>query len=230
MFESMVAYVMVEHLYGETFVPPLDSAGYKRILNRWRRPFATRDGFLAVLPYTDAHWRSFFALIGRDDLAADPRYATLATRLANIEPLYEELARILATRATAEWLDDLARANVPAMVVNTLETLLSDPQLEATGFWKIVEHPTEGALRMPDIPTRFSATPGEIRRLPPGLGEHSVEVLAEAGFGAGEIDAMLASGATAQPTPAAAPGPARPAQAGARRAASAAARISSGNE
>ena len=216
MFESMVAYVMVEHLYGETFVPPLDGPGYKRILNRWRRPFATRDGFLAVLPYTDAHWLSFFTLVGRADLAADPRYATLTTRLAHIEGLYEELGRIVATRPTAEWLDDLARVNVPAMVVNTLETLLHDPQLEATGFWKIVDHPTEGTLRMPDIPTRYSATPGEIRRHAPLLGEHSVEVLREAGFGAAEIDAMLASGATAQP--------------GTARAASRAARMSSGNE
>ena len=83
-------------------------------------------------------------------------------------------------------------------MVNTLESLLTDPQLEATGFWKVVEHPSEGTLRMPDIPTTYSRTPGEIRRLQPRLGEHSVEVLAEAGFGRDEIDAMLASGATAQ--------------------------------
>ena len=87
---------------------------------------------------------------------------------------------------------------MPATVVNTLESLLTDPQLEATGFWKVVEHPSEGTLRMPDIPTTYSRTPGEIRRLQPRLGEHSVEVLAEAGFGRDEIDAMLASGATAQ--------------------------------
>ena len=82
------------------------------------------------------------------------------------------------------------------MVVNTLETLLEDPQLEATGFWKIVEHPTEGTLRTTDIPTTYSETPGEIRRLPPRMGEHSVEVLREAGFSQEEIDGMLASGAT----------------------------------
>jgi crotonobetainyl-CoA:carnitine CoA-transferase CaiB-like acyl-CoA transferase len=126
----------------------------------------------------------------------DPRYATLASRLANIEPLYEELGKIVATRANAEWLEALDGANVPAMVVNTLETLLHDPQLEATGFWKIVEHPTEGTLRTTDIPTSYSETPGEIRRLPPRMGEHSVEVLSEAGFTPREIDAMLASGAT----------------------------------
>ncbi len=197
MFESVAAYVMVEHLYGETFVPPIESAGYKRILNRWRRPFPTKDGYLAVVPYTDAHWRIFFEIAGRPDFSADPRFRSLESRLANIETLYEELAKIVATRGSAEWLEALDRANVPATVVNTLETLLADPHLEATGFWKTVEHPTEGTLRMPDIPTTYSKTPGDIRRLQPRLGEHSVEILREAGFGQPEIDAMLASGATA---------------------------------
>jgi crotonobetainyl-CoA:carnitine CoA-transferase CaiB-like acyl-CoA transferase len=197
MFESVAAYVMVEHLYGETFVPPLESAGYKRILNRWRRPFPTRDGYLGVVPYTDAHWRTFFQVAGRPDLAGDPRFATLESRLANIETLYEELGKIVSTRTSAEWLEALDRANVPATVVNTLESLLTDPHLEATGFWKIIEHPTEGTLRTPDIPATFSATPGEIRRHQPRLGEHSVEILREAGYRQAEIDAMLASGATA---------------------------------
>ena len=196
MFESVAAWVMVEHLYGAAFVPPLDKPGYKRILNRWRRPFPTKDGYLAVLPYTDANWKTFFELAARQDLLEDSRYATLATRLANIEPLYEELGKIVATRTNAEWLEALEDANVPAMVVNTLETLLEDPQLQATGFWKIVEHPTEGTLRTTDIPTTYSETPGEIRLLPPRMGEHSVEVLREAGFSQQEIDAMLASGAT----------------------------------
>jgi crotonobetainyl-CoA:carnitine CoA-transferase CaiB-like acyl-CoA transferase len=199
MYETLAAWVMVEHLYGQTFVPPLDSAGYKRILNRWRRPFPTKDGFLAVLPYTDAHWRTFFELAGRPDLLADTRFHTLASRLAHIEALYEELGKIVATRTSADWLDALERANVPHMIVNTLESLLHDPQLEATGFWKVMEHPTEGTLRTTDIPTTFSDTPGSIRRLPPRLGEHSVEVLLEAGFERAAIDAMLASGATAEP-------------------------------
>ena len=199
MFESVVAWTMVEHLYGETFVPPIETAGYKRVLNRWRRPFPTKDGYLAVLPYTDAHWQTFFKLAGRADLLADPRFKSLTTRLQNIELLYEELGKIVATRTSAEWLAVLDEANVPAMVVNTLETLLTDPQLEATGFWKIVEHPTEGTLRMPDVAASYSRTPPEIRRLQPRLGEHSVEILREAGLDEAEIRAMLASGATAAP-------------------------------
>src|SRR5260370_35188945 len=104
MFESMAAWVMVEHLYGETCAPPIDTIGYKRILNPNRRPFKTRDGYLAILPYTDQNWRDFFALAGRDDLLADPRYKTLASRPRHIELLYEELAPIALTPPNAEWL------------------------------------------------------------------------------------------------------------------------------
>jgi crotonobetainyl-CoA:carnitine CoA-transferase CaiB-like acyl-CoA transferase len=199
MLETLASFVMVEHLYGETFVPAVETAGYKRILSSQRRPYATRDGFLAILPYTDGHWREFCELVGRPELLEDARFSSIANRLANVEAYYATLAEIAATRTNAEWLTLLDKSNVPHGPVNTLETLLTDPQLEATGFWKVVDHPTEGRLRMPDVPPRFSRTPPEIRRLPPRLGEHSVEVLREAGLSAAEIDEMLASGATAQP-------------------------------
>jgi len=93
----------------------------------------------------------------------------------------------------------LDAANVPATVVNTLDSILTDPQLEATGFWKTIDHPSEGPLRTPDIPATYSRTPGDIRRHQPRLGEHSVEILKEAGLSEEDIRAMLAGGATAQP-------------------------------
>ena len=91
---------------------------------------------------------------------------------------------------------ELDRRNIPGMIVNSLESLLRDPHLEATGFWQIVEHPTEGTLRMPGIPAAYGKTPASIRRLPPRLGEHSVEILREAELSVAEIDGLLASGAT----------------------------------
>ena len=196
MLETLVYFVMVEHLFGETFVPAIETAGYKRILARSRRPFKTKDSHLSILPYTDANWRAFFTLTGREDLLADPRFSTLGKRLANIEVLYAELGKIAETRTSAEWLAALDEAGIPAMVVNTLESLLTDPHLEATGFWKTMEHPTEGTLRMPDPPYGFSATPSSIRRLPPRLGEHSVEVLREAGFSPDEIEKLVTTGVT----------------------------------
>jgi crotonobetainyl-CoA:carnitine CoA-transferase CaiB-like acyl-CoA transferase len=196
MFESLAAWVMVEHLYGETFVPPVETVGYKRVLSPHRRPFKTRDGHLAILPYTDQNWRDFFTIAGRPDLLNDPRFKTLGSRLRHIDFLYGELAAIALTRTNAEWLAELDRHNIPGMTVNSLETLLHDPHLEATGFWQLVEHPSEGGMRLPGIPAAYSRTPADIRRLPPRLGEHSLEVLREAGLGAEEIDALLASGAT----------------------------------
>jgi crotonobetainyl-CoA:carnitine CoA-transferase CaiB-like acyl-CoA transferase len=196
MFESLAAWVMVEHLYGETFVPPTDTVGYKRVLNRYRRPFKTKDGYLAILPYSDQNWRDFFTIAGRQDLQDDPRFKTFATRLRHIELLYEELGNIATTRTNAEWLAELDRLNIPAMIVNSLETLLHDPQLEATGFWQIVEHPSEGTMRLPGIPTTYGKTPGAIRLLPPRLGEHSVEILHELGMARADIDQLLATGAT----------------------------------
>ena len=196
MFESMAAWVMVEHLYGETFVPALDTIGYKRILNPNRRPFKTKDGYLAILPYTDQNWRDFFTLTGRQDLLDDPRFKTLGTRLRHIEILYGEVGTIAVTRTNAEWLADLDRLNIPAMSVNSLESLLHDPHLEAVGFWQTVDHPTEGRMRLPGLPASYGKTPGAIRRLPPRLGEHSAEVLREIGLGEDEVAALLASGAT----------------------------------
>jgi crotonobetainyl-CoA:carnitine CoA-transferase CaiB-like acyl-CoA transferase len=196
MFESLVAYVMVEHLFGETFLPALDTPGYKRILNKERRPYPTKDGYFALLPYTDGNWREFCALIDRPDILKDARFASIATRLANVEVVYSTLATICATKTNAEWIALLKDSNVPHGPVNTLEDLLTDAQLTATDYWKEVDHPSEGRIRMTDIPPRFSRTPPEIRRLQPRLGEHSVEVLREAGYSDADIKSLIASGAT----------------------------------
>jgi crotonobetainyl-CoA:carnitine CoA-transferase CaiB-like acyl-CoA transferase len=199
MFETLVSFIMVEHLYGESFAPPIGKTGYERLLNPHRRPYKTKDGYLAVLPYTDENWQAFFTLAGRHDLLQDSRFQTLESRLANIETLYGLLAEIVATRPSAEWQAMLDAANVPVMVVNTPEMLLDDPQLAASGFWQFVEHPTEGRLRLCDPPIRFSNTPSTIRQLPPLLGEHSVAVLTEAGYSHDEIAAMIAAGVTRLP-------------------------------
>ena len=193
MLETMVAFNAAEHLGGCVFEPPEGRMGYEPVRQGMRRPFKTRDGWLCVLPYTDTNWRRFFELAERPDLAADPRYATQQGRQQNLELVLGELARQLATRASAEWIALLGRADIPFAVVNDLEDLLHDPHLESVGFWKLLEHPTEGRLRLPANPIELSATPPSIRRLPPRLGEHTAEVLGSFGFDAAAIE-RLASG------------------------------------
>jgi crotonobetainyl-CoA:carnitine CoA-transferase CaiB-like acyl-CoA transferase len=196
MFESLVDFVMVEHLFGGCFDPPVGGMGYSRILTTERRPYATTDGYLAILPYTDDNWHALFRLAGRPELGNDPRFATLASRVAHSSDIYRILGEIIATRSSAEWQRDLDAAQVPVMAVNALDALLDDPQLEASGFWRTVEHPTEGRLRATSPPIRFGASPSSIRLPAPRLGEHSAEVLAEAGYPPERIDAMFASGAS----------------------------------
>lgn len=195
MFETMVDFVMVEHLYGAAFDPPIDQMGYARILNTERKPYATRDGYLAVLPYTNDNWRALFRIAGREQMFEDPRFSTLSARVQNSQAAYALLAEIIATRSTAEWQQALEAANIPVMAVNTKESLLENEQLAASGFWKFVEHPSEGRLRMTDPPIRFSKSPSSVRRMAPGLGEHSAEILREAGYAAEEIEALMDAGA-----------------------------------
>lgn len=195
MFETMVHFVMGEHLWGMTFDPPIGGPGYTRLMSQERRPYPTRDGYIAILPYLDAHWAVFCEVVGRPDLLADPRFRTLADRVRHIDATYAETAKIMATRTTQEWLDLFGKTSVPTIVVNSLEELASDPHLEAVGFWKSVDHPTEGRLRLPAFPVNFGATPAGIGRHAPRLGEHTREVLGEAGLDGGAIEALLASGA-----------------------------------
>ena len=196
MFETMVNFVMAEHLWGMTFDPPKGSPGYVRLMSHHRKPYKTLDGYIAILPYLDAHWEKFCKLTGHPELIDESRFLTLADRVRNIDDTYRLTGEIMATRKTGDWLKLFDKSGVPVIVVNTLEDLATDPHLQATGFWQFVEHPTEGRLRMPSFPVNFSATPASIRRHAPRLGEHSQEVLREAGLSDTEIAQLMAAGAT----------------------------------
>jgi crotonobetainyl-CoA:carnitine CoA-transferase CaiB-like acyl-CoA transferase len=182
MFETMVNYVMAEHLWGMTFEPPLGKPGYVRLMSHHRKPYKTLDGYIAILPYLDAHWAKFCRITDRMDLVDDPRFLTLADRVRNIDDTYLITGEIMATRTTSEWLRAFDKSGVPLIVVNTLESLTTDPHLEATGFWQFVDHPTEGKLRMPSFPVNFGSTKASIDKHAPRLGEHTEEVLREAGL------------------------------------------------
>ena len=190
MFETMVAFVMPEHMAGRSFEPARGEAGYSRVVNPERRPYATKDGYLCVLPYTTAQWLRFFRLIGRDDLAQDKQMADPVQRSSRFRELYAIIDRAMPMRTTQEWVDALLANDILFGKVNSPNDLLSDPHLAALDMFPLVEHATEGTLRLIGYPISFSETPSRLRSLPPNLGQHSREVLAELGFAAGELDRM----------------------------------------
>ena len=193
MFETMVQFVLSEHMQGATFDPPTGPPGYARTLSRSRRPYETKDGFLAVLPYNDGQYLRFFEAVGKgEQFRQDPRFADHAGRTQNIDELYDMIADELKTRPTAEWLEILKKADIAHMVPHTLETLLDDPHLADTGFFQFRDHPSEGRIRTMREPSTWSETPPPTDGFAPRLGQHTREILGEAGYSAAEIDAMAA--------------------------------------
>jgi crotonobetainyl-CoA:carnitine CoA-transferase CaiB-like acyl-CoA transferase len=200
MFETMVHFTLGDHMNGLTFDPPEGAVGYPRLLAENRRPYATLDGFVAVLPYNDGQWRRFFAAAGQADrIDGDPRFATLSARTENTDALYDILAEIVARKTSAEWLAILTEADVPVMTVHSMESLVDDPHLNAVGFFDWMDHPTEGKIRTMAPAGTYSETPLSVRRPTPLLGEHTKEILTEAGLDEDEIERLAAGGVIAGP-------------------------------
>ncbi len=196
MFETMVPFVLGEHMAGATFDPQHGDMGYSRQLSPERRPFATLDGHICVVVYSDKQWRNFFSLIDRvDEFDQDSRFTDIGNRTRHIGALNAIVAKVICTRTTQEWLDVLPKIDVPAMRMHTLESLMKDPHLKATGYFQTVEHPSEGRVVSMAIPGSWSESKPEIRRGAPRLGEHTAQVLAEAGYSPQELEALAASGA-----------------------------------
>ncbi|MDF3836703.1 CoA transferase [Cupriavidus basilensis] len=196
MFESMVSFMMVEHLWERTFDRDHGQAGYPRVMSQLRKPHRTLDGYICMLPYTDRNWQDFFRLATRPDLADDPRYATPTRRSENYETLYAVLAELIAGQSSKFWLEQCRELSIPAAPVNRLEDLFSDPHLRAAGTFFEAEHPNLGRITQVKPPVTFSRSPAQVRRLAPGLGEHSREILQQAGLADHDIAALVASGAT----------------------------------
>jgi crotonobetainyl-CoA:carnitine CoA-transferase CaiB-like acyl-CoA transferase len=179
MFETMAAFLLVEHANGALFTPALGPAHYPRAVARNRRPYRTKDGHISALVYNDKHWASFVEAV-RPPWASG-EFATLEQRARQIDRIYALLADTFKERTTGEWLHLLGELGIPAAPLRTTDELFDDPHLNAVGFFESVDSP-HGPMRFPGPPSWFSRTPGCVAGPAPDLGGHTREVLQEIGL------------------------------------------------
>jgi formyl-CoA transferase len=182
MLETMVAFTMAEHLGGLSFEPPIGGAGYARLLAGGRKPAPTRDGHVAMLPYTAAHWVAFFKGVGRDDLAARYNLEDRHERNAKIRQIYADMATVTRQMSTDECLALCERLDIPATRLYSIDELPQHPHLQAVGLFESVNHPSEGPIRSVRPSTLFARSPAQISMHAPLLGQHTDEMMREAGF------------------------------------------------
>lgn len=182
MLESIASFNLLEHLYERTFDPPIGTTGYARQLDPARQPMRTKDGYIVVAPYQDDRWLRFLELTGLSHVVQEPGLTTLMERRENADRLYRYMAQVLPEKTTGEWLELLAANSIPASHVSTIDDLLEDPQLKASGLFTEREHPTEGRYIEVGCPLRFSA----VELTPPqpaaAIGQHTEEVNRELGL------------------------------------------------
>jgi crotonobetainyl-CoA:carnitine CoA-transferase CaiB-like acyl-CoA transferase len=176
MFETMAAFMLVEHANGAMFSPPLGPAIYPRTVAPNRRPYETKDGQIAALIYNDKHWAAFVDAV-QPPWCSDS-YATLEQRAKQIDVVYGLVAETLRTRTTAAWLALFRELEIPAAAIQAPDALFDDPHLNAVGLFETVQT-KYGPVRFPGVPTWFSRTPGRVAGFAPELGADTDAVLAE---------------------------------------------------
>lgn len=170
MFETMASFMLVEHASGKLFDPSLGPAHYHRAVSPNRRPYKTKDGYIAALVYNDKQWDAFIGALQPE--WASEKFSTLSKRAKQIDRVYALLGETFAQRSTGEWLDFLSQLQIPCAPIKTTDELFEDPHLNAVGFFETVES-AEGPIRYPGVPTWFSRTPGKVAGPTPHLGEHN---------------------------------------------------------
>lgn len=190
MMETMVDFTLVEHLYGFNFIPPKAPPIYPRQSSPNRRPYKTKDGYVAVLPYSDEQWLRFFKLVGKEEILKDSQFSSLKSRNENIDLLYHMLSEELTKQDTNYWLKSLKQSDIPAAKVNFPEEIFEDEHLQETNFFRETQHPSEGKLLYPKFPVEFKNTENGETLHAPNLGENTKEILVGLGYSDFEIESL----------------------------------------
>ncbi|MFB7124600.1 CaiB/BaiF CoA transferase family protein [Kitasatospora sp. NPDC056273] len=181
MVDTMLAFNLVEHL-GAAALETDGAFGSPRSLSPRRRALRTADGWMCILPQSDRNWRDFTAFVGRPELAADPRFATGPDRARNADAFYPLLAGLTGHHTSAQWQEFCDRAGIAAAPVLDLASAATTAYAREGGLLREADHPTEGRYRVIGLPVRYSAYPEPELRPCPAIGQHTEEVLREAGF------------------------------------------------
>jgi crotonobetainyl-CoA:carnitine CoA-transferase CaiB-like acyl-CoA transferase len=189
MLETLAAFNSIEMFGGQAFVPPIGPSGYKRM--KARKPVRTKDGWLTMLPYSGANWCAFFEAVGHPECIEEFSVRDPVSRARNIDLIYDRMREIAPSRTTAEWETLLLSIDVPHTSFAKLTEVADQPHLKGVDLFQVVDHPTEGKLLQARPPARFSASPANVHRMAPTLGQHTREILAEAGFADEEIGALI---------------------------------------
>ena len=194
MFENIARYVLEEHMYHQTFDPPIGTTGDPRLFDPGARPLPTKDGYMCISANTNAQAFAVFDAIGKPEYKTDPRFSSVAARFKHVPEYFAARAEGLKHKTNAEWIEIFDREDVPAMQYHTLDSLMEDPHLKDVGFFRKFDHPTEGRMIDMALPNKSTAGSRTDFTPAPKVGQHTVEVLREAGYDDAAIDAMVAAG------------------------------------
>lgn len=195
MFDAVLSFNLVEHLAAAT--KPGGETGYSRILTKHRGPHRTKDGFIAVMPYSDRDWKALYEAVGRSHELDEECFTSHRLRLENSDKVYGSLARVMTERTTREWIDLCLEIGVPVAPVPSLDEIVEDAALHR-GVIETREHPIVGTYRSIVSPIIYGETPMSVRHVAPLVGENTLELLAESRFTDEEIERLINSGAAVQ--------------------------------
>jgi crotonobetainyl-CoA:carnitine CoA-transferase CaiB-like acyl-CoA transferase len=194
MLDAYAAFVLPDAFGAETF-PPAEGFSLPVKAADLYRCWKTKDGYVAIVIIEDHQFHAVCRAVDREDLANDERYATLFQRIASSEELFRLFEGELAQWTTAELVARARRFGAPLAPVYGIREFIGDPQVQANRTVLETEEPGIGCMRLLRNPVRFGAAPTSLRRLPPRLGQHTDDVLRDAGYDTEEIASLRNSGA-----------------------------------